>query len=64
MKRNTAFQTLAVLANINEMAAAILPQLVGNELSNKINGEPVRHKTIYNLAMAEVQKSFPVKEAN
>jgi len=58
MKQNSAFSTLAALANINELASALLPAVVGGALADNIDGQPVRQATIHALAMAEVQKTF------
>jgi hypothetical protein len=58
MKQTSAFSTLAALANVNELASALLPAVVGDALADNLNGQPVRQATIHSLAMAEVQKTF------
>lgn len=58
MKSQSAYETLAVAANVSELAGEVLKSVVGNALADNLNGEPVRKQTVYNLAMAELQKTF------
>jgi len=50
--------TLAVLANCNEVARAILQDVMGNDIANTIEGSPVTRATLYNLTQSRVQANI------
>ncbi len=50
----TRDQNLAVAANLTDLAATILTEVSGNEISNTIGGEPIGGQALRDMLAAKV----------
>ena len=58
-------QTLATLANANELVRYVAQEVVGNEVADTINGSPISRDTIYALSQAAFMKHLDIfRKAN
>lgn len=60
MKKQIAANSQMVLANGGELAKAIIAQVMGNDVSNSINGTQLGSKMINSLVQARIQKTLNV----
>ena len=51
-------QNLAVIANLTDLAAGIVSEVAGNEISNRLNGELVTGSSLRELVVAKVRTSL------
>jgi hypothetical protein len=50
--------TVAVLANATELVASVIEQIAGNEISNHIDGKPVRLVDLTDAVAAKIQSNL------
>lgn len=55
MKNKTTINTVTTLANITALVAAVAEQVLGNEVADTINGNPVTRDVIGDIALNQVQ---------
>ncbi len=48
-------QNLAVLANLTDLAAGIIMEVAGNEISNQLNGQLISGARVRELVVAKTQ---------
>lgn len=58
--KTSAQETLITLANINQLVANVVRNIVGNELSTAINGEKATNNMLYKLTQSEIKKELSV----
>lgn len=58
--KTSAQETLIALANINQLVANVVRNIVGNELSTAINGEKATNNMLYKLTQSEIKKELSV----
>lgn len=51
-------QTIAALANANELVRFVAMDVVGNEISDTIDGSPLSRETIYGLTQSKIMTEF------
>ncbi len=51
-------QNLAVIANLTDLAAGIVSEVAGNEISNRLNGEMVTGSSLRELVVAKVRTTL------
>lgn len=54
---------LAVLSNAIELIASVVVETAGNEVSNRLNGEPVALQSLSDAVAAKLQASLAAKGA-
>ena len=64
ISQQAANQTLATLANANELVRFVAQEVVGNEVADTINGSPISQETIYSLAQASFMKNLNAYRTN
>lgn len=47
--------SLATLANATEIASSVIEKIAGNEISNHVDGKPVRHADLTDTIAAKFQ---------
>jgi hypothetical protein len=58
MKKQLAANTQVVLANAGELTKAIVFQVMGNDVSNSINGTQLGAKMLNSIVQARIQKTL------
>lgn len=58
MKNQNSKNTLAVLANINELVRHITQEIMGNELANSIGDTQLTRAMIYSLVQSRIRVNF------
>lgn len=58
MKKQLAANTQVVLANAGELTKAIIFEVMGNDVSNSINGTQLGSKMLNSIVQARIQKSL------
>jgi len=58
MKNENSTQTLASLANVNELVRFVTQEIMGNDISNTIADNPVSRSLIYSLVQSRVRVNF------
>lgn len=60
MKLRQSQQTLVTLANASEMVRNIATGVLGNEVSDTLNGTPINRNVIQALSQVQFQKAVSV----
>ena len=58
MKKQLAANTQVVLANAGELTKAIVFEVMGNDVSNSINGTQLGSKMLNSIVQARIQKTL------
>jgi len=58
MKKQLAANTQVVLANAGELTKAIIFEVMGNDVSNSVNGTQLGSKMLNSIVQARIQKSL------
>lgn len=53
-------QTLATLANANELVRCVAQEVVGNDVADTINGSPISIDTVFGLSQAAFAKHLDI----
>ena len=56
-------QTALILANAGELAAAVIKQVAGNDISNAVNGSVLTREMIQNLTFRKIAEKVSVVSA-
>jgi hypothetical protein len=55
---NKLAQTINTLANINEMTRLIMMDIMGNDMADTINGQPLSINAVYNLTQSVIAREL------
>ena len=56
-------QSALILANAGELAAAVIKQVAGNDISNAVNGSVLTREMIQNLTFRKIAEKVSVVSA-
>lgn len=55
MKNPESISTLVVLANVNEVVAAVARNVLGNEVASTFDGQDISRAIVQNMAQTNIQ---------
>lgn len=64
MATGFCIETFDALASVNELAAMVVMNIVGEELSDSIEGSPLTRAQVFAMAQTKVQAQFATKLEN
>ena len=58
MQINSSVSTITTLANANDLVAAIVLNVVGNDVADTINDSPLTKEVIFTMTQSHIQKDL------